>query len=270
MKFINGLLANFYLQEPGVVETDKFGNRRWYDSRKRLHRINNLPAVESVIGVCHWRVRGLPYRSDGGPTEIHSDGSQLWLDNLMRPHRKDGPAFIKPDGLKLWFHHGAFISGSDSKNFSPEDVQHEKVSYWSNNREFRMRDDLIWKDELGLHHRENGPALISFSQGGNLEMWFMHGKIHRNGGPAKVTTDIGSRSKFWGYSKWFQNGLLHREDGPASISSDGVCKWYINGKYHRDSGPAIERLSGSKEWWVNGKRLTEEAFLKWHKSTYAE
>lgn len=56
---------------------------------------------------------------------------------------------------------------------------------------------MLWHDEDGLLHREDGPAVIM-----------------QNG------------TKYW-----YRRGYLHREDGPAIINVFGESpQWYLNGQ----------------------------------------
>ena len=58
-------------------------------------------------------------------------------------------------------------------------------------------------------------------------------------------------------SFWCVNGQLHREDGPAFVSSDGGQQWYLNGRRHRENGPAVVYADGGQEWWLNGVIIPE-------------
>tara|TARA_R100001509_G_scaffold96871_1_gene56338 strand:+ start:918 stop:1229 length:312 start_codon:yes stop_codon:yes gene_type:complete len=61
-----------------------------------------------------------------------------------------------------------------------------------------------------------------------------------------------------GNKYWYIHGKRHREDGPAIERADGFKVWYLNGELHREDGPAIERLDGTKEWYLHDEKLTEE------------
>jgi hypothetical protein len=52
-------------------------------------------------------------------------------------------------------------------------------------------------------------------------------------------------------SLWYQHGILHREDGPAMLYNDGTKLWYRHGRLHREDGPAVEWSDGKKEWYIN-------------------
>lgn len=57
---------------------------------------------------------------------------------------------------------------------------------------------LVWTDQSGILHRENGPALISID----------------------------------GYISYRSNGFSHRLDGPATIYSCGSKYYHIDGIKH--------------------------------------
>ena len=84
--------------------------------------------------------------------------------------------------------------------------------------------------------------------------WKIHGKFHREDGPAVIRAN--------GTKEWYLKGKLYREDGPAVIRPDGTKEWYLNGKYHRTDGPAVIYADGTKEWYLHGKIIDEEEFNK--------
>lgn len=80
-----------------------------------------------------------------------------------------------------------------------------------------VEPEISIKDENGLFHCENGPALVSSSNGnidlrgadlsaiafreGPVEMWYFHGRHHRIGGPAET---FGTPPNQY----WYVNGKL--------------------------------------------------------------
>lgn len=62
-----------------------------------------------------------------------------------------------------------------------------------------------------------------------------------------------------GHRCWFdENGDIHRDGGPAFISSDGNKQWMQHGKVHREDGPAIEWNDGrtdDKWWYYRNERI---------------
>ncbi len=113
---------------------------------------------------------------------------------------------------------------------------------------------LVWRDENGKLHREDGPAAI-YPNG--KQFWYINGKLHREDGPAI----IGKGGKIL---EWYIHGKFHRLDGPAAIYSDGTQEWYIHGKLHRDDGPAVIYPNGFEEWYLNDHDITDK-IKKWAK-----
>ena len=83
--------------------------------------------------------------------------------------------------------------------------------------------------------------------------WWLHGKCHREGGPAVEWRDGGKA--------WLKDGNFHREDGPAFEGADGSREWWLHGKCHREDGPAIERPGGYKEWYLHGEQVHPEQIV---------
>jgi hypothetical protein len=102
--------------------------------------------------------------------------------------------------------------------------------------------------------------------------WYLHGKLHRDGGLPALT----SRNCFeWRRDglmyrdgdlpavvsnyvcSWWQGGELHRDnDLPAAIHEDGTLCWCQHGQPHRDGNPAVIRVDGGCEWYVHGKLIS--------------
>ncbi len=55
-----------------------------------------------------------------------------------------------------------------------------------------------------------------------------------------------------GDREWYLHGKIHREDGPAYESVGGTRSWWLHGKRHRDDGPAVEWASGDRLWYLHG------------------
>ncbi len=66
-------------------------------------------------------------------------------------------------------------------------------------------------------HAANKPA-VRFENGDY--MWYLHGQLHREGGPAVYKDGV--------YS-YYRHGKLHREGGPAILYPDGRSLWFIDG-----------------------------------------
>ena len=68
----------------------------------------------------------------------------------------------------------------------------------------------------------------------------------------------------WGHKQWWLHGKLHREDGPAIIYADGDKEWWLNGYRHREDGPAYEWASGPKRWYLHGEQAHPEQIVDYH------
>lgn len=62
---------------------------------------------------------------------------------------------------------------------------------------------ISFHDENGFYHNENGPALPALINEHRKE-WWIHGKRHRENGPAVKWDD--------GYEAYYLNGDFHKED----------------------------------------------------------
>ena len=107
----------------------------------------------------------------------------------------------------------------------------ERVTYTVNGKKHKDKD--------------NGPAEILFCEAGCkiVESYYLHGKLHREDGPAVIYYKNGSPQ----FVEYYINGRLHREDGPAEIEYDDngniLSKyWYKDIKYN-----AIKTNRG----WIN-------------------
>lgn len=78
--------------------------------------------------------------------------------------------------------------------------------------------------------------------------WYLHGKLHRDEGPAVEYVD--------GSKEWFQCGKRHRIDAPAIEWISGTKEWWQHGYLHHTNGPAVEYSDGDKSWYVDGQWCT--------------
>ncbi len=72
-----------------------------------------------------------------------------------------------------------------------------------------------------------------------------NGKVHRDDGPAMIAPN--------GYQSWYKNDIHHRDNGPAAILPNGTQYWYKNGKLYRKNGPALIWANGIQIWFKNDK-----------------
>lgn len=186
-------------------------------------------------------------------------------------HRVDGPAVEGPEGP------GFFLAG----------MEYTEKEYWEKVTRCEERPGVKRYYVAGILHRVDGPAFET-NDGG---VWYRHGQIHREDGPAIVNAHW---EGIWLKQGWFQDGVPHREGapaiipkqgpskyahrgeilseeeeyehsicwmlhhvphregGPAIITDSGVEKWYRHGRLHREDGPAID-APGAKEWYIDGR-----------------
>ena len=90
------------MEDKYEIITDVYKTISHYKNCK-LHRDNDLPAVEYINGSKYWYKEGKCHRLDG-PAEIYNNGSKVWFYEGMR-HRDNGPA-IETIGRKEWFIEG--------------------------------------------------------------------------------------------------------------------------------------------------------------------
>jgi hypothetical protein len=92
------------------MKTDKYGNKRWYNENKQLHRDNDLPAIEAASGTKYWFVNGKKHRDNDLPVIEWVNGDKHWYVNDER-HRLGGlPAIEFADGSKEWWIYGKYYS----------------------------------------------------------------------------------------------------------------------------------------------------------------
>jgi hypothetical protein len=119
----------------------------------------------------------------------------------------------------------------------------------------------IWRDERGLIHRDNGPAVLIYRPEQTSpfgEAWYKDGQIHRDGAAAMRLEHHPGRVDM----RWYQSGDLHRDTGPARIVQEDTTSgpmitmehWSRRGEDHRLGGPAFQAISVrtgviTQEYW---------------------
>lgn len=132
-------------------------------------------------------------------------------------------------------------------------------------------EELIQYFIDGKLHRIGGPARISKHSDRKIteEEWHENGALHRIGEPARIY-DCESYKTI----AYYERGKRNRVDGPAVITEYKSSYWggaslqheyYQHDLLHRLDGPAIERFpitSYSNQFYIFGKRVNKKAFLK--------
>src|SRR3972149_6313730 len=71
----------------------------------KLHRDNDLPAIEFISGSKFWYQNGELHRDNDLPAIEWNDGSKSWYQNGLL-HRNNGPAYEELNGNKSWYIEG--------------------------------------------------------------------------------------------------------------------------------------------------------------------
>lgn len=103
-------------------------------------------------------------------------GAELWYHDGMM-HRRDGPAYISPDGYEEWW-----LNGQLHRDNGPAITEASGTLTWY---------------QFDNKHRLDGPAVVRST--GSVE-WWKNGQLHRDDGPAIITAS--------GYRGWFLYGKL--------------------------------------------------------------
>jgi len=125
---------------------------------------------------------------------LFRDAKKVTVNGIL--HCEYGPAMIDKLDLQSgsfvhctqWYRQGRLHSYNDL----PAVIQKSAMS--------EHKDELVQEEwcKDGKRHRENGPALIMYSQyvlGLTGEYWYYEGKLHRIGGPAVITSR--GRYEYW-------------------------------------------------------------------------
>lgn len=143
-----------------------------------------------------WRNLIWPLDSvDDEPSLCYED-ERLWYKDDVLHREGDKPAYID-ERIKKWYRHGELWREGDKPNYIEE------------------TEDLLilrWMKDGALHRDDDKPAYILYSKHSddnkkkNTEIWFQHGKEHRdNGLPAFVSAT--------GTKVWYDHGTIYDSEG---------------------------------------------------------
>jgi hypothetical protein len=133
-----------------------------------------------------------------------------------------------------------------------------------------MRRAVEYRQRGGALHREDGPALLRWSDNGVLvdEEWWRNGRLHKIDGPALQKWDaFGQLIR----EEWYRYGSTHRDGGPAIRKYIGGRligeQWLRDSYWHRDNGPAYLKWDNAgvliqELWWQEGCVLTDAEIEK--------
>jgi hypothetical protein len=157
-------------------------------------------------------VYGHLHSHDGAPSEVRSNGTQLWHRRGLFHSYNDQPSEIVPATpravLTLY-------------NYNDPPIQMQRTHLYA------------WHTD-GKQHRDNDkPAEV---RPGVSQEWYQHGQLHRGGDKPARVDDGGSLF-------WYQHGLLHRDDDkPAVMMADGTRRWCIRGARYVPAIPALDNM----------------------------
>jgi hypothetical protein len=89
-------------------------------------------------------------------------------------------------------------------------LQKSDISYFDNG----LPREVVWKNEHGVVHRDNGPARIVYWENGvvRLQEYRKGGVLHRLNGPALARFYDNGEKERW---EFHHKGYLHRDGGEA-------------------------------------------------------
>ena len=247
--------------KPAEIKEDNFlgvGYKMWYKFGK-IHRDNDLPAVEHSNGSKQWFCKGRRHRDgDLHAVELYSPffdtHSDIGLNYCVMPKLS----------TKIWYRYG--------QKHRPNDLPALE----------RSNGDKEWWDYGSLHRDNDKPASISK----NYQEWYKNGARHRENGPSIIET----KKRFFSYFRsrhWYEKGNRTKIIDNFSIlgiplfttfsfenGENGFCEeiflfimsfqtYKKNGFLHRENNlPAscfkIFGISLFKDFYENGKLYVKE------------
>jgi len=257
-------------------ETNKHGDKFWYNKNGERHREGDEPAIEYASGTKYWYKNGELHRDDDKPAAVLAGGQKSWYKHGELHRDDDKPAVEHSDGTKYWYKNGRrytpgqaneSVEESFDASFITEALDRIAISILESNQE---QIDELSKTTLASYAKK---AAADAKYHG-----FNAGYAERDDRGAGIKTDDKAHKRLSGVSKaidklskdedkpstvdrrgtkYWRNsdGELHRDgDKPALETAQGDKEWYKKGKLHRDGDkPAIEDSNGSKYWYKNGK-----------------
>jgi hypothetical protein len=99
-------------RENDLPAVERGNGTKYWSYNGKLHRENDKPAMIYASGAKYWYWHGKLHRTDDKPAMISASGAKYWYwhDKL---HRVDGPAIIWEDGQKACYIDGKYIKEDD-------------------------------------------------------------------------------------------------------------------------------------------------------------
>lgn len=106
-------MFNIFKRKPvssTIIKKD--GTREWYFGTK-LHRDNDLPAIEFLNGDKAWFQHGELHRDNDKPAIERVDGYKQWNQRGKIHRDDDNPAIEERDATKRWYVNGVYYRDGD-------------------------------------------------------------------------------------------------------------------------------------------------------------
>ena len=205
----------------------------WHDNVNKLHRSNDLPAIDIQNYFKKWVKHGKDHRNNNLPYYINlKDNNYIWIQR-------------KPP-LASEYMNGVYFIYNKNNSHMVVGI-HEYMWYENQFKLFRKNNlpsVMVYNDKKMIleikWYTPNGLKTI-------YEVGINNNTILYQNNYISITENEFSKRNFTvnsnGEMMWLKNNKLHREgDLPAYISKDKIY-WCKNGKYHRDNyKPAVIRL----------------------------
>lgn len=130
----NGLVIEEYKAET------TYSKRITYYKNDKIHRDNDLPAVEYASGEKHWYKNGQKHRDNDLPAVEYAERTKCWkwwYKDGQRHRDNDLPAAEFPDGTKEWYRNGQLHREGDK----PAIIECAGRKFWYKNGKL-IKDNL--------------------------------------------------------------------------------------------------------------------------------
>ncbi len=119
------------------LHIDDLGDKYWSKNGK-LHRDNDLPAVESTNGTKCWYQHGKIHRDNDLPACEYYNVTKYWYQNGKLHRENDLPAIEGYDGTKYWYQNDnahrigntSIIYHDNTERFHINGIEYTKENYW--------------------------------------------------------------------------------------------------------------------------------------------
>jgi hypothetical protein len=174
-------------QDDKAYRIDSKGNKKWYKHGK-LHRDNDLPAIENANGEKEWYIDGKRHRDNAKPA-CEYQTSKWWYKNDSLNRDNDLPSVEYDNGCKYWH--------KDNIHHRDNDLP---ASEYNNSK--------MWYKDGKIHRDNDKPAVQLYNDDKDHIQYWPYGTI-----------------KYYYVEQWYRNDQYHRDGNkPAVIYYDKDMK----------------------------------------------